>query len=808
MVCAPSVRFRRAARQALLAAASMLALTIALPANSQESPLAERARLAASDSDSRMLVNAREMVYDSRNETVSAVGDVKLYYANAVLEAERVTYNQRNAKVYASGNVILTEPDGNVLRGDRVELAEDLRDGFIQSILVETVQRTRFAAESARRYDGNTTVMERGVYTACDSCRDPARPPTWQIRAARIIHDEGERTVYYEDARFEMFGQPIAWLPYFSHPDPTVRRKTGFLAPTIVGSSETGVGYAQPFFWAIAPNMDLTLTPTAYLQQGFLAQAEFRHRVGNGTYTLQGAGIRQLDPDEFTSDNGPGDRDWRGAFRTTGDFDITERWKFGWDINVLSDRWFLDDYDLWGNSWSEATSTIFLTGEGNRSWFELRGYHFYGLSQDDVQRELPLIAPVLDYNYVVDQPVLGGELAFNMNVTSLHRSETDLEPLTAGNATLVPGGPLVDWNESGRNFSCQTVGTDCIVPGLGGSYTRASIDTQWRREFIDPIGQVWTPFAFARGDAIWLSPDDNVINASFIDTSDYTFVRGMAGAGMEYRFPFVAQNRLGSHLIEPIAQVIFRPNESRIGNFPNEDAQSLFFDDTTLFAWDKFSGYDRVEGGSRANVGLQYTLTMPSGSFLNVLFGQSYHLFGQNSFAEGERDLTNTGLDSGLENTRSDYVSRIYLQATQELAFATRFRFAEEDFSPQTIELESNFNKGPISGRLIYGRYDEQPRLGFADVREGVLANAKLQVTDFVYLAGGVRYNIDEDRFDETQVGIGYLDDSMQLALTYQADFSDNGNDSTVHRLLLRLALRTIGEASTSTRISDGNDDE
>lgn len=807
MVSARAVRSRARGRGMLLLAASLVALTVAIPAYAQETSIADRVR-ARQDSDARMLVNAREMVYDSRSETVSAVGDVKLYYGGAVLEAERVSYDQRSARVRAFGNVVLTEPDGNVLRGESVELTDDLREGFVQSLSVNTVERTRFAAESGRRTDGNTTVLERGVYTACEACtEDPSRPPLWQVRAARIIHDEGERTVYYEDARLEFFGQPIAWLPFFSHPDPTVRRKTGFLAPVFTGSSELGVGAGVPFFWAIAPNMDLTVTPTIYSSQGFLGQAEFRHRLGNGTYTLSGAGIFQQDPSAFDDDPGPGDMEERWSLRTTGDFDINSRWKFGWDINVLSDRWFLEDYDLPGSGWSEAVSTVFLTGEGNRSWFELRGYHFYGLSQDDIQSELPVAAPVLDYNYVLDQPVLGGEVTFNMNFTALHRDETDLEPLTADNASRFPGGPLTDFSRSDRNFSCNTFGTDCIVPGLGGTYTRASVDGQWRRQLIDPIGQVWTPFAFARGDAIWLDPDDNSVNSAFIDTGDDSFFRGMAGAGLEYRFPFVAQNRLGSHLIEPIAQVILRPDEQRIGELPNEDAQSLFFDGTTLFAWDKFSGYDRIEGGSRANIGAQYTLTMPSGSFLSVLIGQSYHLFGENSFAAGERDLTNTGLDSGLESDRSDYVSSVYLQATQQLAFATRFRFDEDDFSPNVVELESRFNKAGFSGSVIYGRYEDQPRLGFADVREGVLADAKLQVTDTVYLAGGIRYNIDEDRFDETQIGIGYLDECFALGITYAADFSDNGNDDTVHRVLLRLALRTVGEAGTSTSVSSDSRD-
>src|ERR1700676_4630941 len=89
----------------------------------------------------------------------------------------------------------------------------------------------------------------------------------------------------------------------------------------------------------------------------------------------------------------------------------------------------------------------------------------------------------------------------------------------------------------------------------------------------------------------------------------------------------------GPQRIEPIAQLILRPNEPNIGRLPNEDSQSLVFDDSNLFKVDKFAGYDRVEGGGRANAGLQYTAQFNRGGYVSAMFGQSYQLFGVNSFA-------------------------------------------------------------------------------------------------------------------------------------------------------------------------------
>ena len=106
----------------------------------------------------------------------------------------------------------------------------------------------------------------------------------------------------------------------------------------------------------------------------------------------------------------------------------------------------------------------------------------------------------------------------------------------------------------------------------------------------------------------------------------------MPVAGLEYHYPLIDVEPWGTQTIEPIAQLILRPNETDIGKFPNEDAQSLVFDDTNLFSVDKFSGWDRVEGGGRLNAGLQYTAQFNRAGSVNALFGQSYQLFGLNSF--------------------------------------------------------------------------------------------------------------------------------------------------------------------------------
>ena len=176
---------------------------------------------------------------------------------------------------------------------------------------------------------------------------------------------------------------------------------------------------------------------------------------------------------------------------------------------------------------------------------------------------------------------------------------------------------------------------------MPGTYTRLTAEAQWRKSFTDPFGQIFTPFAILRADAIDASISNQPGVSNFLPVGDTQAVRLMPTVGLEYRYPFINVQPWGTTTIEPIAQIIARPNETYAGKLPNEDAQSMVFDASNLFAVDKFSGYDRVEGGGRANVGVQATTQFDRGGSVNVLFGQSYQLFGLNSYAV--QDATNTG---------------------------------------------------------------------------------------------------------------------------------------------------------------------
>jgi LPS-assembly protein len=785
-----------------LAFAGALAVATTTPASAQGftyNPRPPRPTPPRAANDGQMLVQAVEVDFDYNNSRVSAVGNVQMFYNGTSVEADKVIYDQKTKRLHAEGNIRMTDADGKITYANIMDLSDDYRDGFVDSLRVDTADQTRMAATRADRSSGNYTVFENGVYTACAPCKDdPKKPPLWQVKGARIIHDQNEKMLYFENAQLEFFGVPLAYLPYFSTPDPTVKRKTGFLMPGFSSATGFGYGVETPFYWAIAPDYDATFSPRFTSKQGVLMQAEFRQRLLDGSYQIRAYGIDQLDPTAYAGQ--PGDRQFRGGIDTKGQFALNDKWVWGWDGVLLSDYTFFQDYrlaqykDPLGSFLSlptEAISQLYLTGVGNRSFFDIRTIYY--LSYSGNQAQVPVVHPVLDYSNVLNHNLLGGEFSYKTNVTSLTRETAAFDPITTlantnGLCTLASADPLA-------RFPSQCY----LLRGMPGTYTRATAEAQWRRSFTDSAGEIWTPFAILRADAIDASISNQPGVSNFLPVGDSQALRMMPTVGLEYRYPFINVQPWGTTTLEPIAQVIIRPNESYAGKLPNEDAQSLVFDTSNLFNIDKFSGYDRVEGGGRANVGVQATTQFDRGGSVKVLFGQSYQLFGMNSFAVA--DVTNTGVDSGLATPKSDYVGSVSYSPNRTYTFSVRSRFDEATFNVQRFEAEARANFDRWSVSMLYGDYAKQPELGYLTRREGLLGSASVKLAANWVVSGSARWDLVANQINQYVVGAGYVDDCFVLAANYVTSYAYSvGTAPPVlsHAFMLQIGLRTLASSSAS----------
>ncbi|MGM4988317.1 LPS-assembly protein LptD [Tardiphaga sp. 841_E9_N1_2] len=748
----------------------------------------------------QMLVQATEVNYDYNNSRVAAVGSVQMYYNGTSVEADKVIYDQKTKRLHAEGNVRMTDADGKITYANLLDLSDDYRDGFVDSLRVDTADATRMAATRAERTAGNYTVFQNGVYTACAACKeDPKKPPLWQVKGARVIHDQTEKMMYFEDARIEFFGVPLAYIPYFSTPDPTVKRKTGFLMPMPSQNTNYGFGVETPFYWAIAPDYDATFSPRYTSKQGLLMQGEFRQRLMDGAYQIRAYGINQQDPNAYA--NTVGQKDWRGGVESKGQFALNDKWVWGWDAVALSDYNFLQDYRLsmykdpyasFLNLQTEAVSQLYLTGVGKRSFFDARTIYYLSFSGN--QSQVPVIHPVIDYNNVLNQNILGGEFSYKFNMTSLSRDQASFTPITSlantnGLCNLTSADPLA------------RTPTNCLMNGIPGTYTRVTGEAQWRRSYTDSFGQIFTPFAILRVDAIDASISNQPGVSNFLPTGDTTALRVMPTVGLEYRYPFINVQPWGTTTLEPIAQVIIRPNETYAGKLPNEDAQSMSFDASNLFSVNKFSGYDRVEGGGRANVGVQATTQFDRGGSVKVLFGQSYQLFGLNSFAVA--DTTNTGVNSGLATSRSDYVASLAYSPNRTYTVSTRARIDEATGNISRFEAEGRASFDRWSVSLMYGNYAPQAELGYLTRREGLLGTGSIKLASNWVVTGGARWDLEANKINQYTVGAGYVDDCFVLGVNYVTSYNYVSNLSTPpvlsHTFMFQIGLRTIGNTTSAS---------
>jgi len=840
---------RGVARLAFVFVLSIAALAGLFSATAAGVAATSQAEAAARNPD-KLYVEADQLTYDKDRDTVTATGGVVLYYKGRVLQADRVVYNRLSKRVLAEGRAKLTDENGNVTYSPKFDLTDDFANGFANSVQVLTTNKTRLTSPRIERSAGSITVLDQGVYTACEPCKaHPEWPPEWQVRAAKIIENQQTHTVYFENAWLDVYGVPIAYIPYFSAPDPTVTRQTGVLAPVYTNRSGLGTGVSVPYFLALAPNYDLTLTPTYYSLQGPALDALWRQRLDHGEYSVRVSGIDQMQPSAFQpAPYGAGDRDWRGSLESNGQFYINDKWKFGWDFTVLSDRFYLNDYRLTSFDpsryyFQDIVSTAYLRGQYGRGFFDLSGYHFQTTTAYLDQRQDPNALPVFDFHrtFAIDPASsygIGGEATVELNAANVDRTEALYQSIGTQQFDKAYGIYSVCTNAAGQTTTAAYAPGNCLLRGIAGDYSRASAQLSWERKIVDPIGEVWTPFAFARvnGESTELSTSQNFTYSSsygvssipnsaqpafFNGASAGSSATGMPGIGLEWRYPFVSSSPFGQQIVEPIAQIIVRPNEVRPTLAPNEDSQSLVFDETNLFAWSKFSGFDRVEGGTRANYGLQYTDNFADGGHANFVAGQSTQIAGENSYTL--YDPTNTGLESGLDKTFSNYVLGETAQPfASSLSFTSKQQLDSTTYALTRFDGIVSANLGGLTTSVDYGRYAAQPLLGWPYEREGVLTSAKYKINEHVSIEGGVVFDLSRYLYDlpgqntprfyatNYNFGISYSDSCTTFKVAFSSVISDpvTGTPGAVvappvrdTSLLFELTLRTLGDIRTSTGV-------
>ncbi len=524
------------------------------------------------------LFKADRLRHEQKLGLVIATGSVEMVEGERVLRADAVTYNQKEDIVTATGNVVLMDPSGDVVFADHAELTGDFKDGIVENIRILMVDEARMAAVGGRRVGGERTELRKAVYSPCRSCENKSGTPLWRIKAVDVVHNKTEQSIEYRDAFMEFFGVPVLYTPYFVHPDPTVKRRSGFLAPRYGSESVLGVILETPYYFNIAPDKDATLRPIITTNEGLVLAGEYRQRFVDAEIKLTGSGTHGTTQS--------GDQGFRGHLFSDIRADLDRTWRAGADIRLTSDDTYLQRYDF--TSIDTLTNHAFVEGFRGQNYASAQSYFWRGLRGDDDPGTTPLIAPVIDFNAIT--PIGKGDArwAFDANLLSLTRSE-------------------------------------------GADSRRLSLINTWEVPHVARTGEVYHLYASLQTDAYYASNVQEIGKATGETSTGFTG-RVFPRIGLDWRFPFSRAEGSSTQIIEPVAGIQFAPNGGNPGQISNEDSQDIEFDETNLFSRNRFTGLDRVEGGQRLYYGMRFGVFGASG-YSDGFIGQSYRLRRDSNFS-------------------------------------------------------------------------------------------------------------------------------------------------------------------------------
>ena len=628
--------------------ATLLAALIVVPAGAwaQLSKLAATGTSPPVSKNEPVTFTADQVEYDREHALVTARGHVEAWQAGRVVRADQMTFNRETGVVTAVGNVVMLEPDGQVLFAQYAELSRDMSEGILKTVRAQLENNGRLAANGMRRTGGLLNELSRVVYSACDLCKtDPTRPPLWEIEAASAVQDTEHKTIEYRDAVLRMDGIPVAWAPFFWHPDPSVPRQSGLLPPVMGNSSHLGAFFGQPYYWVIDGQSDATFTPLMTTQAGGVIDTQYRRRFNDGTLFVNlSAGYETRSP--------------QGSIATRSQFAIDDTWRWGFDINRASSSQFvLNQHILLGLTGDSNVlpSNIYLEGfgEGSYSRFDVKAYQ--GLVAQIATAKLPLVLPRYTYSYVGRPDSLGGRLSVDTGIFNVVRDD-------------------------------------------GTNTRRANLTMNWERPFQGSVGDLWKVTLHGDSAAYDASRFDEQPNYALrhnIDTA-----QAQAGVAVDVSWPWMRDSGAwGTQLIEPRLQLVVQPRtgDSQLAKIPNEDSLSFEFSDANLFGFNRFEGIDRLEGGTRLNAALHGAWYL-GGTLLDGLVGQSYQTARDNLFPAS----------SGLHDTVSDIVARATFSPTRWLDLTYRTRLDKQSLNTRMADatFAVGTDKLRLTGGYLYTTFD------------------------------------------------------------------------------------------------------
>jgi LPS-assembly protein len=754
----------------------------------------------------RVLFEADFITRKDENSPVVATGNVQAYYGDRFVTADQVVYDPKTDIAVAKGNVAVTQSDGQTFFADEVELTGDLANGIASEFSAILAGDARIAGTTVVKNGDRTNELNNAVYTGCKVCKEDGsgKTPTWQVKARKVVQDREDKVIRFNNALVEMFGVPVFYTPYLQAPDPSVERQSGLLTPSIGNSSRLGFFADIPYYFAISDYQDATFSPKFMQERGILLKGEYRIKRHNGEAAAQ-AGFIGRDDDEILElkqriandrgievtevDQNFDIPDFRFHFFAEATQKFAENWEAFADIDYVSDKFYTRSYDIDPEgdlkpATRAARADRFAQKLGaarrtDNSLLKIEGINFQSLSvsEDDayLANALPRISYTRDFDNV---PILGGNASLEANVLSLIRRD--------GLDTL-RGVLSAQWERShitrgGHKFD--------FFGELRGDVHRYE-DVQSGNETCNASVDRFAPEF--RTDALINSANARLNNClpGFPEQgqeNELDSARILPTVGAKWSYPLSKITENATFIIEPKVQVAISPNEDFSDEIINEDSQSFQLDTTSLYDWNKTSGYDFWEDGQRANIGIAAAAAFNNGIAIQGEIGQQFRI-------EETEQFDNYGLEIGLGGTSSDIVGALDLNWNSNLSFKNSFQIDEESGDFRRIESTLNGRYGKFSGAVNYRKFvrgdflESENPIGI----ESLTAGAAYKINDKFSARYSVNHNLEIDEKLRETFGLVFQDECTRIILAYENDFTSRDGFETDRSISINIELLGLG---------------
>ena len=743
------ILLRPRAEAPVLALSAALALLGCPAAALAQGPAEPPAAAPASAETSQIAFEADNLAYDNDDDTVTASGNVVLRRDGQSVRADSVTWNRKTGQIFANGNIRFVDRDGNQLFSDKVELDDELKAGAMENMLLALREGGRLVAARGERAADGTVLLSNAAYSACavedsDGC---PRNPSWRITAKRVIYDPEQKRVRFDGARLELFGLRLMPLPGLVLTTDG-RAVSGLLIPDVRLSASNGVEFSDTYYLRFANNRDVAVTGYVYTKALPMVSAQYRALTTDGAYQVSGYATRSKRISVAGSPTGQ-QTDFRGYFFANGRFQLSPHWSITGSARIASDRTFLRRYDISRDD--RLRSMIDVERMDDNSYLSVAGWATQTLRAGEVQGQVPIALPVIDYRRRFTDPVVGGKIELQANSLAITR--------TSGQDTQ-----------------------------------RAFASARWDMRRLTKMGQEVTLTALVRGDVY--HSDENALTTTAIYRGNPGWQsRGLATAAVDVKWPLVGSFAGGTQVLTPRFQIVASPKIVNL-SVPNEDARAIDLEDSNLFALNRFPGYDRIEDGVRFTYGLDWQFDRP-GWRIATTIGQSYRL---------TRDPTLLPDGTGLTNRLSDIVGRTEVRFHDFVKLTHRFRLDKDDFAVRRNEFDATIGTQRTYAEVGYLRLDRNIGAGLEDLkdREELRVAGRVAFARYWSVFGSGVFNLtnrDEDptlaadgfQALRTRLGVAYQDDCLELGLTWRRDYVATGDAQKGNTFQIYVALRNLG---------------